>query len=221
MGTRPHRKLATMLRAAKPTAWTAPPSKPFRSNDGEQLRAAVLAGLGITQARLTGSLRPTYAPEPCGESCAIVSRPEFRSAPCDPRPAVSPAKSPCLLTFWLSCSPKRTTDLFPPGIDTIRTQRLIPLVTGGTRGIGAAVARRFQLAGARVVATARSASAHSMDGVSLIPADIGTAAGADSIVSRLTADWGGLRHPGQQRWRRGNQTRRNRIPVRHRLADDH
>jgi NAD(P)-dependent dehydrogenase (short-subunit alcohol dehydrogenase family) len=61
------------------------------------------------------------------------------------------------------------------------------LVTGGTRGIGAAVVRRFQLAGARVVATARSASAHSMDGVLLIPADIRTAAGADSIVSRLTA----------------------------------
>ena len=31
-----------------------------------------------------------------------------------------------------------------------------------------------------------------MDGVLFIPADIGTAAGADSIVSRLTADWGGL-----------------------------
>ena len=46
------------------------------------------------------------------------------------------------------------------------------LVTGGTRGIGAAVVRRFQLAGARVAATARSASAHSMDGVLFIPADI-------------------------------------------------
>ena len=32
------------------------------------------------------------------------------------------------------------------------------LVTGGTRGIGAAVVRRFQLAGDRVVATARLAS---------------------------------------------------------------
>jgi len=66
------------------------------------------------------------------------------------------------------------------------------LVTGGTRGIGAAVVRRFQLAGARVAATARSAPAHAMDGVLFIPADIGTPAGAESIVSRLTADWGGL-----------------------------
>jgi DNA-binding transcriptional LysR family regulator len=78
----------------------------FRSNDGEEQRAAVLA-------------------EPCGESCAIVSRPEFRSAPCDPRPAVSPAKSPSLLTFWPSCSPKRTTDLFPNGIDAIPNECLM------------------------------------------------------------------------------------------------
>src|ERR1700731_4895546 len=77
----------------------------------------------VSPRRLTGFLRPTYAPEPCGESCAIVSQPEFRSAPCDPRPAVNPAQSPCLLTFWLSCSPKGTTDLFPNEIDAIRTER--------------------------------------------------------------------------------------------------
>src|ERR1700761_8088622 len=65
------------------------------------------------------------------------------------------------------------------------------LVTGGTRGIGAAVVRRFQLAGARVATTARSAPAHTLDGVLFIPADIGTAAGVEALVSRLT-DWGGL-----------------------------
>jgi len=27
--------------------------------------------------------------------------------------------------FWLSCSPKRTADLFPNGIDAIRTERLM------------------------------------------------------------------------------------------------
>ena len=66
------------------------------------------------------------------------------------------------------------------------------LVTGGTRGIGAAVVRRFQLAGARVAAIARSAPADPVDGAVFIAADIGTAAGVDAIVSRLTADWGGL-----------------------------
>jgi NAD(P)-dependent dehydrogenase (short-subunit alcohol dehydrogenase family) len=41
------------------------------------------------------------------------------------------------------------------------------LVTGGTRGIGAAVVRRFQLAGARVATTARSAPADPVDGAVL------------------------------------------------------
>ena len=68
---------------------------------------------------------------------------------------------------------------FPTSADEFADKRV--LVTGGTRGIGAAVVRRFQLAGARVVATARSASAHSMDGVLFIPADIGTAAGAKVV----------------------------------------
>jgi NAD(P)-dependent dehydrogenase (short-subunit alcohol dehydrogenase family) len=79
---------------------------------------------------------------------------------------------------------------FPTSADEFRDKRV--LVTGGTRGIGAAVVRRFQLAGARVAATARSASAHPVDGVLFVSADIGTAAGADNIVSRLTADWGGV-----------------------------
>jgi NAD(P)-dependent dehydrogenase (short-subunit alcohol dehydrogenase family) len=81
---------------------------------------------------------------------------------------------------------------FPTSADEFTDKRV--LVTGGTRGIGAAVVRRFQLAGARVAATARSASAHSMDGVLFIPADIGTAAGREH---RQPADrrLGRTRHP--------------------------
>jgi NAD(P)-dependent dehydrogenase (short-subunit alcohol dehydrogenase family) len=52
---------------------------------------------------------------------------------------------------------------FPTSADEFADKRV--LVTGGTRGIGAAVVRRFKLAGARVVATARSAPAHAVDGV--------------------------------------------------------
>ena len=59
---------------------------------------------------------------------------------------------------------------FPTSADEFADKRV--LVTGGTRGIGAAVVRRFQLAGARVVATARSVPAHAVDGVLFIPADI-------------------------------------------------
>jgi len=97
----------------------------FRSNDGESSVPRSLPA-SASPRPLTGFLRLTYAPEPCGESCAIVSRPEFRSAPCDPHPAVSPAKSPCLLTFWPSCSSTRKPDLFPNGIDAIRTECLMP-----------------------------------------------------------------------------------------------
>src|SRR5579864_5909605 len=79
---------------------------------------------------------------------------------------------------------------FPISADEFTDKRV--LVTGGTRGIGAAVVRRFQLAGARVAATARSAPTHAEDGVLFIPADIGTAAGAEAVVRRLMADWGGL-----------------------------
>src|SRR6201999_1229075 len=78
---------------------------------------------------------------------------------------------------------------YPTPADEFADKRV--LVTGGTRGIGAAVVRRFQLAGARVAATARSAPTGPLDGAVFIAADIGTAAGADAIVSRLTADWGG------------------------------
>src|SRR5580692_3881828 len=76
---------------------------------------------------------------------------------------------------------------FPTSADEFADKRV--LVTGGTRGIGAAVVRRFQLAGARVAATARSAPAQT---VLFIPADIGTAAGVEAVASRLAADWGGL-----------------------------
>jgi len=59
---------------------------------------------------------------------------------------------------------------FPTPADEFADKRV--LVTGGTRGIGAAVVRRFQLAGARVAATARSAPADPVDGAVFIAADI-------------------------------------------------
>ncbi len=79
---------------------------------------------------------------------------------------------------------------FPTPADEFANKRV--LVTGGTRGIGEAVVRRFRLAGARVAATARAAPEHAMDGVVFIPADIGTAGGVETVVRRLMADWGGL-----------------------------
>ena len=51
---------------------------------------------------------------------------------------------------------------FPTPADEFADKRV--LVTGGTRGIGAAVVRRFRLAGARVAATARSTPVEPVDG---------------------------------------------------------
>ena len=75
---------------------------------------------------------------------------------------------------------------FPTPADEFADKRV--LVTGGTRGIGAAVVRRFQLAGARVAATARSAPAQAEDGVLFIAADIGTAAGVEAVVGSSRVD---------------------------------
>ena len=65
------------------------------------------------------------------------------------------------------------------------------LVTGGTKGIGEALARRFALSGASVATTARSEAAHGQDSALFIKADIGTARGVHSVVDRIQQEWGG------------------------------
>ena len=64
-------------------------------------------------------------------------------------------------------------------------------VTGGTRGIGAAVVEALRNAGARVVTTARSPLRTPTQGVHVIAADLATAEGcslaADSVLARLGA----------------------------------
>ncbi len=79
---------------------------------------------------------------------------------------------------------------FPVPGDEFSGKRV--LVTGGTKGVGQAIVRRFRLAGAKVATTARSPSPSRDDDVLFVQADIGTAAGAKAVVDRLTADWGGL-----------------------------
>lgn len=67
------------------------------------------------------------------------------------------------------------------------------LVTGGTRGIGAAIARRFAVAGATVAITARSLPGGSVpNGMLGIEADLGISTGVEAVVSRLESDWGGV-----------------------------
>lgn len=57
------------------------------------------------------------------------------------------------------------------------------LVTGGTRGIGAAVVRHLLAAGAEVLTTARSATNTVPEGATFVPADVRTRAGTEELAA--------------------------------------
>ena len=66
------------------------------------------------------------------------------------------------------------------------------LVTGGTKGVGEAIVCRFELSGASVATTARSAPAPGLAPALFIEADLGTASGIQNVVDRIQQQWGGL-----------------------------
>lgn len=66
------------------------------------------------------------------------------------------------------------------------------LVTGGTRGIGAAVVRRFLDAGAEVLTTARSATSTAPEGAGFVEADVRTRAGAEALAAAAQEMLGGV-----------------------------
>ncbi|MCE1193213.1 MAG: SDR family oxidoreductase [Acidovorax sp.] len=66
------------------------------------------------------------------------------------------------------------------------------LVTGGTKGIGAAVVQRLHDAGAQVMTAARSAPAHPVGTVVYVPADLTSASGAAAVAQAALDRWGGL-----------------------------
>ncbi|PYE18400.1 NAD(P)-dependent dehydrogenase (short-subunit alcohol dehydrogenase family) [Paraburkholderia silvatlantica] len=66
------------------------------------------------------------------------------------------------------------------------------LVTGGTKGMGAAMVERFRISGARIATTARSEPDDVQEGVLFIKADISTSAGTSAIADRIDREWGGL-----------------------------
>jgi len=67
------------------------------------------------------------------------------------------------------------------------------LVTGGTKGVGAAVVRGLHDAGVQVMATARTVPAtHASEGVHYIAADLSTAEGATEVARSVLQQWGGI-----------------------------
>jgi len=66
------------------------------------------------------------------------------------------------------------------------------LVTGGTRGIGAAIAQRLLDAGAQVVVTARSRGETMPKGATFVAGDVSTSEGVQTIAREALAVLGGL-----------------------------
>ncbi|MFJ3711913.1 SDR family oxidoreductase [Streptomyces sp. NBC_01387] len=66
------------------------------------------------------------------------------------------------------------------------------LVTGGTRGIGAAVVRQLLDAGAEVLTTARSATSSAPEGAAFVEADVRTRAGVEALAAAAQEVLGGV-----------------------------
>ncbi|WP_433657821.1 SDR family oxidoreductase [Nocardia sp. CA-128927] len=66
------------------------------------------------------------------------------------------------------------------------------LVTGGSRGIGAAIVRQLLDAGAEVLTTARSATSTVPDGATFVEADVRTRAGAEALAAAAQEVLGGV-----------------------------
>ena len=67
------------------------------------------------------------------------------------------------------------------------------LVTGGTRGMGLAIVRRFAAGGATVISTARSPLSDAVTSVALfVEADIATREGVDEVIGKCLDRFGGI-----------------------------
>lgn len=66
------------------------------------------------------------------------------------------------------------------------------LITGGTKGMGEAMVRRFRSSGASIATTARSSLPHGQAPNLFIQADIGTVSGVQQVVDRVQHEWGRL-----------------------------
>lgn len=66
------------------------------------------------------------------------------------------------------------------------------LVTGGTKGLGAAVVKSLQEVGVQVMTTARSAPDRPLEGVTYVQTDLTTAEGVSELARVVREQWGGV-----------------------------
>ena len=66
------------------------------------------------------------------------------------------------------------------------------LVTGGTKGLGAAVVKSLQEVGVQVMKTARSAPDRPLEGVTYVQTDLTTAEGVSELARMVKEQWGGV-----------------------------
>src|ERR1700739_5005276 len=83
-----------------------------------------------------------------------------------------------------------TAHPFPVSGDEFKDKRV--LVTGGTKGVGEAIVRRFTLSSAAVATTARSPLPKEQSPSIFVQTDVGTAEGVQKVVGRIQQEWNRL-----------------------------
>jgi NAD(P)-dependent dehydrogenase (short-subunit alcohol dehydrogenase family) len=84
------------------------------------------------------------------------------------------------------------TQTYPFAVPSDEFKSKQVLVTGGTKGMGEAIVRRFLLSGAAVATTARSPVPQGQNPSLFVQTDMGTADGVRKVVECIQHEWHGL-----------------------------